>query len=115
MQQECPDRRTIRSSKSDSALSTRDKGSSLSSDEGSDLETYRVTSKSSLGLSQGGGDDVAPTTLHSQLSYSVSPTIDVNSVPYTSYSSSDDDDDDAEFFDADEFHDFDKPIVRMSR
>lgn len=100
-------------SKSDSALSSRDKSSSLSSEEGPELD--RVTSKSSMQLSQDHADeDSVSSNYRSQLSYTMSPTITSNSVPYTSYSSSDDDDD-AEFFDADEFHDFERPILKLSR
>ena len=104
----------ISKSHSDSALSSRDKTSSLSSEEGGP-ELDRVTSKSSVQLSQDHvDDDGVSSSYRSQLSYNLSPGITTNSVPYTSYSSSDDDDD-AEFFDADEFHEFERPILKLSR
>ena len=99
---------TLKPSKSDPSLNTRDKTSSLSSDEGHDLPSSKPTSRSNNELSS--KPRTVPThllvensILQPQVSYKVSPSRDGNVVPFTSYSSSEDEDE-AEFFDADEFH-----------
>lgn len=103
------EKRTLKSSKSDSSLNVRDKTSSVSSDEGYDLESSKATSRSNHELSTGVRNvpsslPLEISNLHPQVGYSVSPSRDGNVVPFTSYSSSEDEDD-VEFFDADEFHD----------
>ncbi|XP_073259098.1 oxysterol-binding protein-related protein 9-like [Porites lutea] len=102
------EQKTLKPSKSDPSLNTRDKTPSLSSDEGHDLSSSKATSRSNNELSS--KRRTVPThipvenpILQPQLSYKVSPTRDGNVVPFTSYSSSEDEDE-AEFFDADEFH-----------
>ena len=102
------EQKTLKPSKSDPSLNTRDKTPSLSSDEGHDLPSSKPTSRSNNELSS--KRRTVPThlavensILQPQLSYKVSPTRDGNVVPFTSYSSSEDEDE-AEFFDADEFH-----------
>ena len=108
------EQRTMRPSKSDSALTVKD-----SSEQGCGLP--KVTSKSSLELSQAADKPAArniPThlqvePLHPQIGYSVSPTHNGNVVPFTSYSSSEDEDD-MEFFDADEYHDLDSNMSRLA-
>lgn len=99
---------TLKPSKSDPSLNTRDKTSSLSSDEGHDLPSSKPTSRSNNELFP--KRRTVPThlavensILQPQVSYKVSPSRDGNVVPFTSYSSSEDEDE-AEFFDADEFH-----------
>lgn len=110
------EKRTLKSSKSDSSLNVRDKTSSVSSDEGYDLESSKATSRSNLELSTA-IRNIPPhlplelSNLHPQVGYSVSPTHDGNVVPFTSYSSSEDEDD-MEFFDADEFHDLESAPSR---
>lgn len=103
------EKRTLKSSKSDSSLNVRDKTSSVSSDEGYDLESSKATSRSNHELSTAVRNvpsslPLEISNLHPQVGYSVSPSRDGNVVPFTSYSSSEDEDD-VEFFDADEFHD----------
>lgn len=112
------EKRTLKSSKSDSSLTVRDKTSSVSSDEGYDLESSKATSKSNHELSTA-VRNVPPhlpleiPNLHPQVGYSVSPTRDGHVVPFTSYSSSEDEDD-VEFFDADEYHDLESAPSRLT-
>ena len=102
------EQKTLKPSKSDPSLNTRDKTPSLSSDEGHDLSSSKATSRSNNELFS--KRRTVPThlpvdnsILQPQVSYKVSPSRDGNVVPFTSYSSSEDEDE-AEFFDADEFH-----------
>ncbi|XP_078354846.1 oxysterol-binding protein-related protein 9-like isoform X1 [Oculina patagonica] len=104
------EKRTLKSSKSDSSLNVREKTTSVSSDEGYDLEPSKAMSKSNHELSTAVRNipshlPLEISSLHGpQVGYSVSPSRDGHVVPFTSYSSSEDEDD-MEFFDADEFHD----------
>ena len=102
------EQKTLKPSKSDPSLNTRGKTSSLSSDEGHDLQLSKATSRSNNELFL--TERIVPAhlpienpILQPQVSYKVSPSRDGNVVPFTSYSSSEDEDE-AEFFDADEFH-----------
>ena len=109
-------KRTLKPCKSDSSLNVRDKTSSVSSDEGYDLQPSKATSKSNHELSTAvrNGPSHLPLempNLLSQVGYSVSPTRDGHMVPFTSYSSSEDEDD-VEFFDADEYHELDSALSR---
>lgn len=110
------EKRTLKSSKSDSSLNVKDKTSSVSSDEGYDLEPSKAMSKSNHELSTAVRNipshlPLEISSLHGpQVGYSVSPSRDV--VPFTSYSSSEDEDD-MEFFDADEFHDLESAPSRL--
>lgn len=110
-------RTTLKPSKSDSSLSVRDKTSSVSSDEGYDLQPSKATSKSNHELSTAVRNvpshlPLEMPNLLPQVGYSVSPTRDGHVVPFTSYSSSEDEDD-AEFFDADEYHDLESAPSRL--
>ena len=110
------EQRILKPSKSDSSLSVRDKTSSISSDEGFDLEPSKPTSKSNHELSTGGRTvpnhlQLENPSLRPQAVYKVSPTRGTDEVPITSYSSSEDEDD-AEFFDADEYHDLESNMSR---
>ena len=110
------EKRTLKSSKSDSSLSVRDKTSSVSSDEGSDFESSKLTSVSNHELSTVGRNvpshlKLDRPSVHPQVGYSVSPSRDGHVVPFTSYSSSEDEDE-VEFFDADEFHDLESAPSR---
>lgn len=114
------EKRILKPSKSDSSLSVRDKTSSVSSDEGYDLQPSKATSKSNHELSTALRNvSNVPSHLPLDMSnllppvgYSVSPTRDGHVVPFTSYSSSEDEDD-MEFFDADEYHDIDSGPSRL--
>ena len=114
------EKRILKPSKSDSSLSVRDKTSSVSSDEGYDLQLSKATSKSNHELSTAVRNvNNVPSHLPLDMpkllppvGYSVSPTRDGHVVPFTSYSSSEDEDD-MEFFDADEYHDLDSAPSRL--
>jgi len=102
------EKRTLKPCKSDSSLNVRDKTSSVSSDEGYDLQPSKATSKSNHELSTAVRNvpshlPLEMPNLLPQVGYSVSPTRDGHVVPFTSYSSSEDEDE-VEFFDADEYH-----------
>ena len=110
-------RTTLKPSKSDSSLNVRDKTSSVSSDEGYDLQPSKATSKSNHELSTAVRNvpchlPLEMPNLLPQVGFSVSPTRDGHVVPFTSYSSSEDEDD-AEFFDADEYHDLESASSRL--
>lgn len=111
------EKRTLKPSKSDSSLNVRDKTSSVSSDEGYDLQPSKATSKSNHELSTAVRNvpshlPLEMPNLLPQVGYSVSPTRDGHVVPFTSYSSSEDEDD-VEFFDADEYHDLESAPSRL--